>query len=148
MLIHILTIGPLKKSHPFRETIDWYQSRIQTNIQIVEIASEAPTCLTKHTNLWKKHTAGSPVWALDLHGENWSDVQWAHNLQGQRVTGTKRLCLAVGGTYGLPASVTEAANKTVSLSQFTWNHLLMRILLLEVVYRCEKIWENHPYAHT
>lgn len=87
---------------------------------------------------------GEQVIALDVKGKSWSTEQLAEQLAGWKMSGTN-YCLLIGGPDGLaPAALALAAVKW-SLSPLTLPHPLVRILVIEQLYRACSILQNHPY---
>lgn len=87
---------------------------------------------------------GEQVIALDVKGKPWSTEQLAENMAGWKMSGSN-YCLLIGGPDGLaPACLALAASKW-SLSPLTLPHPLVRILVIEQLYRACTILQNHPY---
>lgn len=84
------------------------------------------------------------VIALDKEGRNWSTEQLAGNLSKWQQTGTD-VCLLVGGPDGLGPMCLKRAEQKWSLSQLTFPHPLIRVLLAEQLYRAWSIQQGHPY---
>lgn len=149
MQIKILCVGKLKKNYPLNPLIEFYKARIRTPVHIFEVCAQEPTDTKVLHNMWFKYAAKEdPLFVLDRDGTILSDQDWADMLLAQKERSTKNICLVVGGAHGVPEKTKQSALQTLSLGRITWNHHLMRALLLDVIYRCEKIWENHPYART
>jgi 23S rRNA (pseudouridine1915-N3)-methyltransferase len=89
--------------------------------------------------------AGARLIALDEHGAAWNSCQLANRLAGWRDSGTAVLAFAIGGADGLGKIVLDRADAVLSLSPMTWPHLLARSLLLEQLYRAQRILAGHPY---
>lgn len=87
---------------------------------------------------------GEQIIVLDVKGKPWSTEQLAENMASWKMSGTN-YCLLIGGPDGLaPACLTMAAVKW-SLSPLTLPHPLVRIVLIEQLYRACTILQNHPY---
>jgi 23S rRNA (pseudouridine1915-N3)-methyltransferase len=71
----------------------------------------------------------------------------AHLLQKLDNEAQGHVCFVVGGAYGLDNAVRERAARLISLSPMTLPHELARVLLLEQIYRAERILRNSPYHH-
>ena len=94
----------------------------------------------------KKITASIPaqhlLCVLDEQGENMSSVgfsQWIDHLQGQPV------CFVIGSADGLDPNLKTRAHKRLSLSPMTLPHLMIRVILLEQIYRAYTLLNGHPY---
>ena len=84
------------------------------------------------------------VIALDVKGKAWSTEQLAENLSAWKMSGDN-FCLLIGGPDGLSPAVLQMASIKWSLSPLTLPHPLVRILLIEQLYRACSILQNHPY---
>jgi 23S rRNA (pseudouridine1915-N3)-methyltransferase len=89
--------------------------------------------------------AGARLIALDGRGAAWSSRDLAERLAGWRDQGVGTLAFAIGGAEGLDPAVIEAADTVLSLGAMTWPHLLVRVMLLEQLYRAQQILAGHPY---
>lgn len=84
---------------------------------------------------------------LDEHGKTYTSVQWANEINNWMNSSKKTVVLAVGGAYGFSDEVKKRANSLVSLSAMTFSHQMVRIIVLEQVYRAFTILNNEPYHH-
>lgn len=84
------------------------------------------------------------VIALDVKGKAWSTEQLAENLAAWKMSGDN-FCLLIGGPDGLSPAILQMASIKWSLSPLTLPHPLVRILLIEQLYRACSILQNHPY---
>lgn len=85
--------------------------------------------------------------ALDEHGKPWSSVQLAKFIEQRANQSTRKLVFLIGGAFGLDESVLKRANHSWSLSQLTFPHQLVRLILAEQVYRACTINRNEKYHH-
>lgn len=82
--------------------------------------------------------------ALDERGESWSSADLAHQLKSWMQSG-RDLALLVGGPDGHSSQVLEQADARWSLSRLTLPHALVRVVLVEQLYRAWSLLANHPY---
>lgn len=87
---------------------------------------------------------GEQVIALEVKGKAWSTEQLAQNMASWKMSGDN-YCLLIGGPDGLAPSVSALATVKWSLSPLTLPHPLVRILVIEQLYRACTILQNHPY---
>jgi len=87
---------------------------------------------------------GEQVIVLDVKGKPWSTEQLAENLAAWKMSGDN-FCLLIGGPDGLSPAILQMASIKWSLSPLTLPHPLVRILLIEQLYRACSILQNHPY---
>ena len=85
--------------------------------------------------------------ALDERGKALSSVKLAEFIQARANESTKRLIFLIGGAFGLDDAVLRRANYTWSLSELTFPHQLVRLILAEQVYRACTIIRNEKYHH-
>jgi 23S rRNA (pseudouridine1915-N3)-methyltransferase len=115
---------------------DWAESRGADVKQ--RMAEEA-------RQLWSVVPDGSPVLVLDERGEALSSATFAKLLAAEAARGAKQLTLMIGGPDGHAAETRSKALKTISFGPMTWPHRMVRVMLLEQIYRAVTILVNHPY---
>ena len=84
---------------------------------------------------------------LDERGDQLTSPQLAEFLGRERDRGTGELVFAIGGAYGFSDEFRQRAVKTVALSRMTFTHQIIRVFLLEQLYRGLTILNNEPYHH-
>ena len=84
---------------------------------------------------------------LDENGKRFTSVQFAESLEKQMVSGAKRLVFVVGGPYGFAQEVYARANAKLSLSPMTFSHQMVRLNVVEQLYRAFTILKGEPYHH-
>src|SRR5215470_4977748 len=82
---------------------------------------------------------------LDSRGQNASSDDFAGRIRGWRDGGRQGVCFVIGGTDGLAAGLLGAADMISAFGSATWPHQLVRIMLMEQVYRAMTILSGHPY---
>lgn len=93
---------------------------------------------------WLKRHSG-PVIALDRKGEALDSPGLAAKLQKMILEGRTDAAFVIGGPLGLAPAVTQRAEMALSFSRMTFPHQLMRIILLEQIYRSFRIMRGEPY---
>ncbi len=83
---------------------------------------------------------------LDEHGSEYRSMEFAQWLQ-KKMTAGRDVVLVVGGPYGFAPAVYARANGKISLSKMTFSHQMIRLLLVEQVYRAMTILRGEPYHH-
>jgi len=91
-------------------------------------------------------TPSMDVLLLDEHGHEYRSVEFAGFLQ-RKMTAGRDLALVIGGAYGFSKAVYERANGKISLSQMTFSHQMIRIMVIEQIYRAMTILRSEPYHH-
>lgn len=88
--------------------------------------------------------AKSHLVALDNRGSRWSTAQTADQLRAWQAMG-KNVIFMIGGADGLHPDCRERADQLWSLSDLTFPHPLVRVILVEQLYRAQSLIDNHPY---
>ena len=84
---------------------------------------------------------------LDENGKQLDSVGFSNYLQKHMNSGIKRLVFVVGGPYGFSSDVYQKANGKLSLSKMTFSHQMIRLFVIEQLYRGFTILRNEPYHH-
>ncbi|MBQ8247702.1 MAG: 23S rRNA (pseudouridine(1915)-N(3))-methyltransferase RlmH [Lachnospiraceae bacterium] len=157
MNITLVTVGKVKEKF-YREAIDEFVKRLgrYCKIKIVEVADEntpnnAPEAIEEliknkeGERILKNITDSMYVIALAIEGKELSSVKFAEKLERMGIEGNSDICFVIGGSLGLSKEVYHRADELLSFSPMTFPHQLMRVILLEQVYRCFRIIHNEPY---
>lgn len=115
---------------------DWAESRARD----VKLRQQEEA---KH--LWSVVPEGAPVLVLDERGEALSSEAFAKMLAAEAGRGARQLTLMIGGPDGHISETRSKALKTISFGPMTWPHRMVRVMLLEQIYRAVTILVNHPY---
>lgn len=142
MQVIIAAVGRMKRG-PAAEMIADYLKRLRWDVSIKELpdsgpAKEAEAILA----LVGKDTR---LIAMDSRGTQMTSEQLAATIGNYKQQGVKKLVLAIGGQDGLDARVTKAAHATLAFGAVTWPHQLLRLMLVEQLYRAYTIEAGHPY---
>jgi 23S rRNA (pseudouridine1915-N3)-methyltransferase len=84
---------------------------------------------------------------LDEGGKQFSSIDFSGYLQKKMNSGLKQLVFVIGGPYGFSDSVYKAASGKISLSKMTFSHQMVRLFMVEQLYRAFTILKNEPYHH-
>jgi 23S rRNA (pseudouridine1915-N3)-methyltransferase len=84
---------------------------------------------------------------LDENGKEFSSVGFADELQKKMNAGIKTLVFVIGGPYGFSDEVYKQAKGKISLSRMTFSHQMVRLFIIEQIYRGFTILRNEPYHH-
>jgi 23S rRNA (pseudouridine1915-N3)-methyltransferase len=157
MRLMVAAIGRLKAG-PERELAERYRDRVAKagravglrDIEIVEIresrAQEAARrMLEESIALANLIPEGAIVVALDQSGEALASDSITGVLRGWRDAGRPAAVFCIGGADGLGPELTARADLTLAFGAATWPHQLVRIMLLEQLYRAVTILAGHPY---
>lgn len=157
MQLYLAAIGRLKKG-PEQELVNRYADRVVktgkqiglsglTTIEIVE--SRARDARSRKQDEAEQMLARLPqnctLITFDERGETPDSPAFASMLNRQIESGTSALALVIGGPDGLDPEIRKRASRIVSFGAATFPHQLVRVLVLEQVYRTITILTNHPY---
>ncbi|MEA3321511.1 23S rRNA (pseudouridine(1915)-N(3))-methyltransferase RlmH [Sutcliffiella horikoshii] len=157
MNISIITIGKLKEKY-LKQGINEYLKRLSAyaKIEIVELPDEkAPEQLSDAEMEQVKNKEGerilgkisddTHVIALAIEGKQRSSEELAKEMDKLATYGKSKVAFVIGGSLGLSGDVMKRANDTLSFSKMTFPHQLMKLILLEQVYRGFRINRGEPY---
>ena len=85
---------------------------------------------------------------LDENGKKYSSEKFASMLEKLFSTGNKKIVFLIGGAYGFDTALRERANQSVSLSEMTFSHQIVRLIFAEQLYRAFTIIHHEPYHHS
>lgn len=88
---------------------------------------------------------GMYVIALDIRGNEYDSIAFSEHLNHLMVSGESHIAFVIGGSLGLHEKVLKRADERISFSKMTFPHPLMRVILLEQIYRANRILKNEPY---
>ena len=155
--INIVCVGKLKESY-LKEAVEEYSKRLSKycNLNFIEIADEKlPNKINdsiideikekegnKMLNAIKKD---SYVMALDLHGKQFTSEEFSDKIENITVRGFSSITFIIGGTLGIMNDVLNKSNELICFSKMTFPHQLIRVFLLEQLFRAFKISNNETY---
>jgi len=157
MNISIITIGKLKEKY-LKQGIDEYLKRLTSyaKMEIIELPDEkAPENLSEiemeqvkekeGERILSKISDDTHVIALAIEGKMKSSEHLAKDLDQLATYGKSKVAFVIGGSLGLSSAVMKRSNDSLSFSKMTFPHQLMRLILLEQVYRAFRINRGEPY---
>lgn len=157
MRITIICAGKLKERF-YQDAVAEYTKRLNRylRLEIIEVEDEktpdgAGAALElqikrrEGERILKNIKDGAYVIALAIEGDAPSSTELADKLQNLSAGGNSHIVFIIGGSLGLSDAVLKKADWLLSFSKMTFPHQLMRVVLLEQIYRCCKIIKNEPY---
>jgi 23S rRNA (pseudouridine1915-N3)-methyltransferase len=154
---HVVAIGKLK-SGPEKLLAEDYASRTlalgkQAGIKALKISDWAESqradvalrLAEEEAQLWSAVPPSAHVIVLDERGKSTTSEQFSASLRKVMDRGVSDVVFMIGGPDGHSAATREKANELMALGPMTWPHRLLRIMLLEQIYRSVTIMLNHPY---
>ncbi|KOA50482.1 50S rRNA methyltransferase [Bifidobacterium animalis subsp. animalis MCC 0483] len=157
MNIDIVCVGKVKERY-LRDAIDEYRKRLSrfAKVDVIEVADEkTPEHASDTLNAQIKEKEGERILkhlrdgafvvALAIEGDQLTSEQLAARIAQWGLHGVSHLQFVIGGSLGLDPRVLRRANMMLSFSKMTFPHQLMRVILLEQIYRAFKINAHEPY---
>lgn len=154
--INIIAVGKIKEDF-YRSAIAEFQKRLKAyaELSIIEVAdSPAPEKLSYAERLGILKEEGERIlsrlpkgrtYALAINGRSYSSEDFASLIEKNSLNGESTLNFIIGGSLGLSDEVYAACDERLSFSEMTFPHQLMRLILIEQIYRAMRILHNHPY---
>lgn len=148
-MIKIIAVGTIKEDY-YTAAVKEYAKRLSpyTKLDIIQVPDEKCDEKTKKkeaASILKQIKDTDYVITLEIKGKKFSSEQFAKKLEELFIDGHPDLCFVIGGSLGLDESVLKRSDLALSFSDMTFPHQLMRVILLEQIYRAFKIMRNEPY---
>ena len=157
MNVKILCVGKIKEKF-FKDAISEYSKRLSKycTLEIIEVvdektsenASDVEIALVKDKEgerILKAIKDKDFVIALAILGKQMDSVAFSKYIENLTITGHSSIVFVIGGSLGLSDSVLSRSDFKISFSEMTFPHQLMRVILLEQIYRGMRIINNEPY---
>lgn len=157
MKITVLTVGKVKEKF-YRDALAEYEKRLgrYCKLSIVEVEDEKTEENVSDNQIeLVKEKEGKRLlrhlpqdaWriALAIDGKKLDSVAFSQKIEKLGVSGKSHIAFIIGGSLGLHDDVLRAADEKISFSDMTFPHQLMRVILLEQIYRGYRIANNEPY---
>ena len=161
MRITVLCVGKIKEKF-YRDAIAEYEKRLgrYCRLEIVEVADEktpegagpaaeeqirAKEGERMLARLEKYRQAGTYICALAIDGKQLDSLEFSQRLEQLGVSGTSHVVFLIGGSLGMSEQVLGESHMRLSFSHMTFPHQLMRVILLEQIYRAYRIMNGEPY---
>ena len=157
MKITICCVGKIKEKF-YSQAIEEYSKRLSKycKLEIKEAADEkTPDSASDTVNRMIKEKEGdrllsfikddSYVIALAIDGKMLDSVELSEKIDNLMLSGKSDIVFVIGGSLGLDKRVLDRADYKLSFSKMTFPHQLMRVILLEQIYRSFRVMKNEPY---
>ena len=155
--INIICIGKIKESF-FKDAINEYSKRLSKycNLNIIELSDEKlPSKLNDKIIDNIKNIEGKKILShlkkdsykicLDLHGKQFSSEEFSSKIDSISLNYNSSITFIIGGTLGISSEVLNCADEKICFSKMTFPHQLIRVFLLEQLFRAFKISNNETY---
>lgn len=157
MKISILAVGKIKEKY-LKDAIAEYSKRLSKycKLEIIEVADEKTPDNASEVveeqirakegeRLLKYIKDGAYVITLEINGKQLTSEQFADKIETLGIQGTSHIIFVIGGSIGLGQEVLARSAYALSFSKMTFPHQLMRVVLLEQIYRSYRIINGEPY---
>lgn len=157
MKINIVAAGKIKEKY-LQMGIAEFMKRLPpyADVKITEIAEEKmkdnpsaaekeKTLAAEGERLLKQVPQGSYLFVLDVYGKQISSEELSEKIDALALQGNSNLTFLIGGAFGLSEEVRKAADEKISFSRMTFTHQMVRLLLVEQIYRAFKISRGEKY---
>lgn len=157
MKITVLTVGKIKEKY-LKDAIAEYSKRLSKycKLEMIEVADEKTPDQASEAveeqirdkegeRLLKNIKEGAFVITLEIRGKQLTSEELADKIEKLGVSGVSHIVFVIGGSIGLGRAVMERSDYALSFSKMTFPHQLMRVILLEQIYRSYRIIQGDPY---
>lgn len=124
-----------------------FELEIIPDIKNVKNISESEQKIKEGQLILNKLSPTDHLIVLDENGKEFSSIGFSEFLQKKMNSGLKTIVFVIGGPYGFSEEVYQKAQGKVSLSQMTFSHQMIRLFIIEQIYRGFTILNNEPYHH-
>lgn len=157
MKITLIAVGKIKEKY-LKDAVEEYRKRLQKycKLEILEVADEKipeRASKTEHTQIRRKEEQrilkyvkeDTYVITLEINGKMLSSEEFAGTVESLGIQGKSHLIFVIGGSIGLGDEIRKRSDFALSFSKMTFPHQLMRVILLEQLYRGYRIISGEPY---
>ncbi len=157
MKITLLTVGKIKEKY-LKDAIAEYSKRLgkYCKLEIIEVPDEKTPDQASNTveqlirdkegeRILKYIREDAFVITLEIHGRQLSSEELSGKLEQLAISGKSHIIFVIGGSIGLGDAVLKRSDFALSFSKMTFPHQLMRVILLEQIYRSYRIIHHEPY---
>ena len=157
MKITLITVGKIKEKY-LKDAIAEYSKRLSRycKLEIIEVADENPPDNASETvedgirdkegeRILKYVKDDAYVVTLEIKGKLLTSEELAEKIDKLGIQGTSHIIFIIGGSIGLGKEVLKRSDYALSFSKMTFPHQLMRVILLEQIYRSYRIISHEPY---
>lgn len=157
MKITVITVGKIKEKY-LRDAIGEYSKRLNKycKLEIIEVADEktpenaSETVIemikSKEAERIMKHLKEDAyIITLEIQGKQLTSEELADKIDSLGIQGKSHIIFVIGGSLGLGEDVLQKSDYALSFSKMTFPHQLMRVILLEQIYRSYRIIKQEPY---
>jgi 23S rRNA (pseudouridine1915-N3)-methyltransferase len=154
MNIKLVVVGKTEEKY-LKEGIDIFEKRLKFYIpyemiiipSLKDTKNLSPQMVKEREGelIIKQVSKADKVILFDEMGEEFRSIEYANFLQKNMNAGIKTMCFVVGGAFGFSDEVYKIANLKIAMSKMTFSHQMIRLMIVEQLYRAFTILKNEPY---
>ncbi len=154
MNIKLVVVGKTEEKY-LKEGIDIFEKRLKFYIpyemiiipSLKDTKNLSPQMVKEREGelIIKQVSKADKVVLFDEMGEEFRSIEYANFLQKNMNAGIKTMCFVVGGAFGFSDEVYKIANLKIAMSKMTFSHQMIRLMIVEQLYRAFTILKNEPY---
>lgn len=148
MKINIITIGSFKSNDSYKELFDEYKKRIKCEINLIELKTKQQNSIEEQKKfeadlLLKARNKNNKLIVLDERGKIISTIDFQNLINKFKIDGD--IDIIIGGSDGLTEEVRNQADFVMSFGKMVFPHLMVRVMIIEQLYRVYTLNNGHPY---
>lgn len=148
MKINIITIGSFKSNNSYKELFDEYKKRIKCEINLIELKTKQQNSIEEQKKfemdlLLKTRNKNNKLIVLDERGKIISTIDFQNLINKFKIDGD--IDIIIGGSDGLTEEVRNQADFVMSFGKMVFPHLMVRVMIIEQLYRVYTLNNGHPY---
>ena len=154
MNIKLVVVGKTEEKY-LKDGIDIFEKRLKFYIpyemiiipSLKDTKNLSPQMVKEREGelIIKQVSKADKVVLFDEMGEEFRSIEYANFLQKNMNAGIKTMCFVVGGAFGFSDEVYKIANLKIAMSKMTFSHQMIRLMIVEQLYRAFTILKNEPY---
>lgn len=146
MKILCITVGKKHDTH-YSDAIAEFEKRLQNFCEFNWLLVPTSDKSRESAAIARQFKRDDVVVLLDERGQQYSNTQVAHKIEQLQNNGTKRLVIVIGGAYGVEQHIRARSRHVVALSTLVFPHQLVRLIVIEQLYRSYSILVDGKYHH-
>jgi len=150
MKINILSIGKFKKNSEYEKIFNEYKKRLSWRVNLKELTLQKKSSgeslkKIEGEKLLQSTNSKAKIISLDERGKIITSIEFANLIKTYQVNGFSDIDFIIGGADGLSKEVRDKSDYILSFGKMVFPHLMIRVMLIEQLYRASTILSGHPY---
>ena len=140
--IDLICVGKMK-GHDMAPVFEHYARQIHGKLNLIEL--DGKNTKDEQDKILSKLDPKAALIVLDERGKSLSSREFASRMNDIQVQGQSKIQFVIGGADGLNDDIRSKAHLLLSFGNQTWPHMMIRVMLIEQIYRAQQILSGHPY---